>query len=116
MPEQFTDREGVVLVALEELGAVAAGQPAEAEDRDRVDAAVDGLFAELRVRSVVDVDDEDEIPKEWERSLGLLLADEVCVAFGRSKMGDAARSSLEKRLRSTVKADATGEVQRAEYF
>jgi len=112
----FKDRSQLVTMALEELGAIEAGQTPESEDFQKVDSYVDGLLAELRVRNVATVDDDDEIPIEWTRSLAMLLADECPVPFGKSKLAPQERRLIEQRLRSMAAARVTGEPLKTVYY
>lgn len=110
------NRARLVDMALENLGALEAGQDPAAEDTGRVDNYVDALFGELRARSIVDVSDDANIPVEWSAALALLLADMNPIPFGKSHMPEQERRLIEQRLRSMVAAQTTNEPLRSVYY
>lgn len=91
-------RAEIVALALDEMGVVGAGQTAEAEDADKVDALFDGLVAELAARGVYELDDESTIPDEATNSLKILLAIESASTFGMQP-DYGKREDAENRLR-----------------
>jgi hypothetical protein len=95
-------RAQLVELAAEELLLTSDGNSLEDSDEDKIDRRVDGLFAELSARGVVDVDDEAEIPVEWCGPLAELLANECAVAFGKQKISPAARTEIEDRLKVII--------------
>ena len=74
MTDTTKTRDELVEMALNDLIVTGAGQSPEAEETEKMDSRVDGLFAELAVRGICEVGDEDEIPIEWTGALSLLLA------------------------------------------
>jgi len=95
-------REQLVAMAADELLLVGAGQALEAEDSDKIDSRVDGLFAELSVRIDLNIPDEDEIPDEFTATLAELLANASAPAFGAPKKPDMEREAIESRLRVII--------------
>ena len=107
--------------ALANLGKASAGQGFEVQDEDAVDGHVDQLFAQLRVREIVDVTDDSAIPVEWMGPLAILLADDAAFEFGLPGIPPSASNpnpvmGAETQLRQLTADGPTGEVQRAEYF
>lgn len=95
-------REQLVAMALDELYVTGTGQAPDDDDEDKVDSRFDGLMAELALREVVQVDNEDAIPVEWCGALAELLANECAAAFGRPKKSEADRTAIEDRLKVMV--------------
>lgn len=106
--------------ALSNLGLLAAGQVASAEDFDAMSKYVDPLIAELENRDLVTVDDPDEIPAEWFLSIATLLADAAANDFGLPGVPAAPGKdpvlAAETKLREIVYSRPTGAPQRSEYF
>lgn len=113
-------RIDLVNQALSNLGLLAAGQVASAEDFDAMDAYVDPVIAELANRDLVTVDDDDAIPAEWFLSIATLLADKASNDFGLPGVPAAPGKdpvlAAETTLREIIYARPTGERQRTEYF
>lgn len=114
-------RNDLVNQALRNLGILAAGQTADTEDFEAVDDHVDGTLAQLAVRDIVTIVDDDDIPIEWMEALSVVLADAAAIEFGQAgiptspekpnPVGDA-----EALLREMNRGRPTGEPQRGEYF
>jgi hypothetical protein len=102
MTDTTKTRDQLVDMAADELGLTSTGNGAEAEDTQKIDAKVDGLFLELSARGVCDVSDEDAIPIEWTDALALLLADLNASAFGKPRMGHMDRIAVEERIKVMV--------------
>lgn len=109
-------RDALVSMALEQLGALEAGQAPSDEDRARIDTYVDPLFGQLRAQSIVDVSDDSAIPIEWSEPLALLLANMNPVPFGKTKMPEQERRLVEQRLRAMTAAQTSGEPLRTVYY
>lgn len=114
-------RNDLVNEALANLGILAAGQIAAAEDFEAVDGKVDALVAWLEAVDIIDIDDIDAIPPEWFSSLAVLLADEAALMFGLPGIPHAAGSpdptavAIDK-LRLTTYGRPTYERLKQEYF
>jgi hypothetical protein len=107
--------------ALNVLGILAAGQDPSAEDFTAVDKYIDPLVAELRERSVVDVDDTEEVPNHWFLPLSILLADACANEFGLAGVPAGPSNpdpvaKAEMRLREVQYSRPTGVRQGTEYF
>ena len=88
-------------MALDEMGVTSAGNPANAEDADKVTDMIPRLFAELAARGVCDPAD-DEIPEEWSGALSQLLANYCANTFGLPRKSTAEVADAEDRLRVMV--------------
>ena len=75
-------RRDLVDAALANLGILAAGQTADAEDFEAVDDHVEPLLAWLENAEILDLDNVDEIPLEFFSPLSVLLADDAALEFG----------------------------------
>lgn len=95
-------RAELVTMASDELLISSSGNSPDADDFDKVNARVDGLFAELASRGICEIADEDEIPVEWTGPLSELLANECANIFGRPKKAALDREMIEDRLRVMV--------------
>lgn len=89
-------------LALGELTVVGSGQSPDAEDTAYVNSRYDGFVGELESRGVLTIPDDQEIPIEWSGPLSELLASECARKFGKSKMSDQDRETVEDRLRIIV--------------
>jgi hypothetical protein len=98
-------RTELVNAAAEILEVVGSGQPLDAEDGDTIDARIDPLLAELDARGVatIDFDSDDEMRAEFFSPLSELLANEASLSFGKPKLADPQRESIEERLRIIVR-------------
>ena len=114
-------RNDLVNEALANLGILAAGQNAAAEDFEAVDGKIDAMVAWLEAVNIVDVDDIDAIPAEWFNPLAVLLADEAALMFGLSGVPhpqgepDPTIVAIDK-LRLTTYGRPTYERLKQEYF
>lgn len=114
-------RTDLINAALANLGILAAGQSASAEDFNEVDDHIDGLIASLDKRDIVTVDNIEAIPIEWFSALSTLLADQAAPSFGMpgllpSPSAPNPVAAAETELREIVYARPTREPQRTEYF
>lgn len=114
-------RTDLINQALAQLGVLAAGQTADAEDYAAVNEHVDPLVATLDALGVVTVDDTDAIPIEWFLSLAALLADRAADHFGLVGLPSSPSSpnpaaAALQELCDIVYARPTFEPQRGEYF
>jgi hypothetical protein len=116
-------RQDWVNEALMDLGIVAAGQTADAEDFDAVDGKVDGLVAWLEAgpNPILNFDDPSVIPDEWFNDLAVLLADRACYMFGLAGLPVAQNNPnpVQKaidNLRFVTYSGPTFEPLKAEYF
>jgi hypothetical protein len=114
-------RRDLVNAALANLGILAAGQNANAEDFEAVDNFVDPLVAWLEATDVIDIDDIDAIPLEWFNALAVILADQSALMFGLSGVPhpagepDPALVAIDQ-LRLTTYGRPTYERLKQEYF
>ena len=92
------NRSALILAALIEVGAVASGQPASAEDVAAVDARVDPMLADLAARGIAYVADADAIEDAIFSHLLRILAEHVAPMFGRPTDW-AVIEEAERRLR-----------------
>jgi hypothetical protein len=114
-------RADLINAALANLGLLAAGQSASAEDFNAVDDHIDGLIASLDKRDIVTVDNADAIPIEWFNALSTLLADQAASEFGMPGLlpSPSAQNPVlaaETELREIVYARPTREPMRGEYY
>ena len=109
-------REDLINEVANLLNIVGVGETVSAEDRVRIDGAIDPKFAELSRRRIVHVQDADDIDDEYFDSLASLVAESCGPAFGIPKNA-AARLESEDRLREMQGDDWTqGDAVKAEYF
>lgn len=114
-------RNDLVNEALANLGILAAGQTAAAEDFEAVDGKVDALVAWLEAVDIIDIDDIDAIPPEWFGPLAVLLADEAALMFGlpgipSSQSNPQPVQAAIDKLRLTSYGRPTYERLKQEYF
>jgi len=117
-------RRDLVTEALDNLGLIAAGQVALAEDFEAVDNKVDGLIAYLETSNDVGgltIDNIDEIPDELFEPIAVLLADVSALKFGMAGVPTSPSNpnpvqSAKDRIISILYGRPTGEPQRTEYF
>jgi hypothetical protein len=95
-------RDELVDMAADELGLTSSGNAAEAEDQEKIDSRVDGLFLALSARGVCDVSNDEAIPIEWTDPLALLLADTCASAFGKQRMSHADREKVEDLIKVII--------------
>jgi len=108
-------REQLVLGALHELGVVASGQSAEAEDAQTVDALVEPMFANLATREVWQWGDPDQIDDDAFIYLAKWLANSVARPFGATP-DENVRLLAEQSLRELKPIFLSGQPQTTEYF
>jgi hypothetical protein len=94
-------RENLVNRALSNLGALPAGQTANDEEYDQVDALVTPVLESLSARDIYYVADEAAIPDEAFIALGHCLAWACAPEFGLHN--DAALSTLSERAELKLK-------------
>jgi len=99
--------------ALSNLGVLAAGQTAAAEDIASVDAFVDGLLRRLALNDIVHIGSANEIDEEYFHPVAILLADAAKAEFGGGAFDTVA---AEGELRRLTRAGPTYERLQAEYF
>ena len=108
-------RDDLVTRALMKLTVIGSGQSPDAEDAAAIDAAIDGVLADLATRDVVEVPDDDAIPAEWFEDLAEIVAQACARDFGRPKD----QAEVDRAERALVKKGAPGPTyqrQAAEYF
>lgn len=108
-------RAGLVLLALEELEAVGAGQQPRAADQKTVDDRLDAVMADLALRNIYTWGDPDKIDDAAAVHLSVILAEANAPSFGRGRNEDA-RLLAEARLRGIKQTYVTGQVQTADYY
>lgn len=108
-------REDLVLGALHELGVVASGQVAEAEDAQTVDALVEPMFANLATREVWQWGDPDVIDEDAFIHLAKWLANSVSRPFG-AQPDEKIRLLAEQNLRELKPIFLSGQPQHTQYF
>ncbi len=108
-------REQLIDRALLELGVVAAGQVANAEDSAVIEAAIDPVMAELSSRGVYNYGDPDSFEDDAFDMLAVCLANARAVAFGKAE-DESARTRAETRLRLLNGVYRSGQPLKAEYF
>lgn len=106
-------RRELVTQALYDLGVAYPGQAAASEDYSDVDKFLDGLIAQLRIRSIANVQDDEAIEEEFFRPLALLLANEAKAEFGGGNFDVA---GAEARLREMTRSGPTYETAEVDYF
>jgi hypothetical protein len=114
-------RNDLVNQALSNLGKLAAGQTADAEDFDAVDSHVDGTLSRLAIRDIATVTDDDAIPVEWFDPIAVIVADDAAPEFGsigipRKPGAPDPVDVAEATLRELNRGKPTGEHQHGEYF
>jgi hypothetical protein len=108
-------RRELVEQALENLGALAAGQSADTEDVESVDNKVDPLLEEISTEGLLTVGDDEEIDSKIFLPLATLLAEKAAPAFGRPSDQptiDAAKALI----RRVTWAGPTFEYMKPDYF
>lgn len=120
-------RAELVLEALDILGVLSTGQPAEVEDINTVDHRVDTTLAKLTGLEIVTVGDVAAIPDEWFDDLAAILAHCVMNKFGltvddqmrleKNGLGSPpGTGSAALSLKQQTRGKPTGEIAKAEYF
>lgn len=108
-------RRELIEQALENLGALAAGQTAQTEDVESIDNKVDPLLEELSTEQLVTVSDDDEIPSALFLPLATLLAEKSAPAFGRPS-DQPTIDGAKALIRRIVWSGPTYETAQPEYF
>lgn len=108
-------REELVNAALEELGVLAAGQAAAAEDYAVVDGYVGPTLSMLAARSIYGYGDADNIEEDAFIPLAKLLAYNCATKFGRS-FDRSVRIEAENLLREVGAETLSYQPARADYF
>lgn len=120
-------RQDLVLEALDILGVLSTGQPAEVDDVDRVDARVDTTVAVLSALEIVTIGDVGAIPDEWFDDVAAILAHRCMNKFGvtpddqqRLTLGGLGMppgtGAAALSLKQITRMRPTGEVLKTEYF
>lgn len=117
-------RQDLVNQALRDLGVLAAGQNANAEDFDAVDDYVEPLVAWLESSEIYDFDDIDDegVPDDVFRHIAIILADDAAIEFGLpgvpAKPNDPVppRERAIDNIRLVTYARPTYVPQKTEYF
>jgi hypothetical protein len=120
-------REDLILEALDILGVLSTGQPAEVEDINRVGARVESTMAKLSGLEIVTVGDVEAIPDEWFDDLAAILAHCVMNKFGltvddqmrleKNGLGSPpGTGSAALSLKQQTRGKPTGEVEKTEFF
>jgi hypothetical protein len=113
--------------ALQEIGVLASGEVAEADDRDKVREKYIGLYALLESKDWVEWGEEDEIPSWAEIPVTYMLAFLCAPAFGisgqkRIELGalgalDSPQPSIaERMMRKQMSKRYYSQTSRTEYF
>ncbi len=108
-------RQELINRALVELGVVAAGQTAPAEDTAIVEAEIDAVMSDLASRNIWAWGDPDEFDDDAFIHLAKILANSVARAFGASP-DEGLRINAETRLRLLDPPVLSGQHQRVEYY
>lgn len=111
-------RRELIDMALSNLGVLAAGQQPETEDLQRVDAFVDAMLADLRVRDIIDIPSGDEFDIGVFADLAVCLANTCRHAFGLSGNPElqAAAMAAEQKLLVKSAQKPTYSILRGTYF
>jgi hypothetical protein len=120
-------RKDLVLEALDILGVVPNGQPAEAEDVDKVDDRVPSTMAKLAALEIVQVGDVEAVPEEWFDDLAAILANTCMAKFGctlddQQKLTSngwglpAGTGAACLSLKVMTRLKPTGEILKTDYF
>ena len=114
-------RNDLVNEALENLGILAAGQTANAEDFEAVDGKVDQLVLYLESIELCSIDNIEEIQPEIFSALAVLLADECALKFGlpgvpASPSNPAPVQTAQDRIKQVTYGRPTFERLKTEYF
>lgn len=114
-------RNDLVNQALKNLGVLAAGQTASAEDFDAVDGHVDTTLAELDAEDIVTVDDDSDIPLELFEPIAVLLADNSAFEFGLPGVPASPErpnplEDAKTLLRTRTRGKPTGQPLRVDFF
>ncbi len=105
-------RADLALRALRLVGAVAAGQPASAEDLALANEAIDPMLDDLARRSVISAVDDTAIPDGEFHWLAIVLASRIGPDFGT----DVDPLVPERMLRALTAAADSGDPIKAVYY
>lgn len=94
----------LVTAALQEVGAVSAGEPAAPEDVTAASARVASVIADIEARRVVPTINLADIPNPYFPDLVKVLAEHIAPMFGRA-LDPQALALAEARLRATYHSD-----------
>jgi len=108
-------REDLVKRALQKLRVIGAGQPAEAEDYQLVDAALPSVLKELSSRNVYPYGDPDQLEDDAFEHLATCLAQACADDFGVGP-DEAVRIRAENRLREITAETLSYQPLRTDYF
>ena len=118
----YRTRNDLVNEALMNLGILAAGQTADAEDYQAVDGKVEALYERLEAQEIIDLDNTvDEIPSNIFMQLAVLLADDAALMFGLPGIPASPSNPQPVQLatdsiRRVTYARPTYEPQKSEWF
>lgn len=108
-------REQLIDRALIELGVVAAGQVANAEDSAIVSAEIDPVMSDLASRNVYNYGDPDIFEDDAFTHLAVCLANSCARSFGMDA-SEQTRLMAEARLRQLSPGMLTYQVLAVDYF
>lgn len=108
-------REDLISRALEELGVIAAGQTASAEDAQTIDNEIGPVLSDLATREIYTWGDPDQIEDDAFVHLAVLLANSKARVFG-SQPSEQVRLLAERRLRALTVVVLSGQPQQVEYI
>lgn len=115
MSEATYTRHQLVTEAAQNLLLIGDGGLLEDEHEDYIDMKVDALFAQLAADSIIEIDDDDEIPAEYFTALGKLLANDCATKFGVQYSSDV-KLTFERQLSKTAASRPTSETMRSLYY
>jgi hypothetical protein len=115
MPVTTKTRAQLVTRAAQKGMLIAAGQSLEAEDQALIDAAVDGVLADLNARNIVTVADESAIEIELFEWLADILYETSAPDFGKPRDYDKILFA-EQRLNAINMARPTYEPLEVDHF
>ena len=101
--------------ALQKLGVLGAGQTAETEDSDLLEAEIQPLMSDLSERNIYQWGDPDDIDDAAFLHLADLLSNSVARDYGKQQ-DEQLRVTAESRLRLLEPLVLSGQPLRAEYY
>jgi len=108
-------RQQLIDRALKELGIVAAGQSASAEDVAVIEAEIDPIMQDLSTRNIWQWGDPDEFDDNAVIHLAKILANSVARVFGMEP-DESKRQYCEMRLRLLSPVEMSGQPQKSVYY
>jgi hypothetical protein len=108
-------QEELINRALEELGVLASGQTASAEDSAVIRNAISPVMSDLATRDIYTWGDPDVFEDDAFDHLGVILANARARVFGQQQ-DEQVRVLAESRLKQLRPAITSGSRQTAEYF